>query len=208
MAGAFHTQLHGSPPSKSSGSTPAPVYTHDARTRLLSNADGAVVQSGREYLNRLVVQVSNPVRWDLCMHTMRDLGVTALIEVPPAGTLAGLAKRALPGIEIVALKTPDDLDAARDLVERHGSAQPDVDTLRRWRMLVAPAKGMFHHARRQGRRRARARDQSSGDVVTNRDEQTVVAPHGGTIVEWLVEDGDPVAPGQPLVRLHPHEVTS
>jgi [acyl-carrier-protein] S-malonyltransferase len=173
---------------------------------LLSNADGDVIQSGREYLKRLVVQVSNPVRWDLCMRTMGELGVTALIEVPPAGTLAGLAKRALPGIEIVALKTPDDIEAARDLVERHGTPSP-TSSAPTWRMLVAPAKGTFHHA-----------DVKVGDdlevaavigrVVTNRDEQSIVAPEGGTIVEWLAEEGDPVSPGQPLVRLHPHEVNS
>jgi len=205
VAGAFHTHYM-QPAVEVLGSYAKAVSTHDARTRLLSNADGAVVQSGREYLKRLVLQVSNPVRWDLCMRTMSELGVTALIEVPPAGTLAGLAKRSLPGIEIVALKTPDDIEAARDLVERHGSPSP-MSTTPSWRMLVAPAKGMFHHA-----------DVKVGDdlesgalvgrIVTNRDEQPIVAPHGGTIVEWLAEDGDPVGPGQPVVRLHPHEVNS
>ena len=202
VAGAFHTR-HMAPAVATMGGFARAIYTHDARTRLLSNADGGVVQSGREYLTRLVMQLSNPVRWDLCMQAMVDLGVTALIEVPPAGTLAGLAKRAMPGIEIVALKTPDDLDAARDLVERHGTPSP-LDTSPSWRMLVAPAKGIFHRG-----------DADVGDdlepgtkvghVKTNRDEQPVVAPHGGTVVEWLVEDGDPIAPGQPIVRLHPHE---
>ncbi|HVQ17511.1 MAG TPA: acyltransferase domain-containing protein [Actinomycetes bacterium] len=205
VAGAFHTHYM-QPAVTVLAEYARAVSTHDARTRLLSNADGVVVQSGREYLKRLVLQVSNPVRWDLCMHTMGELGVTALIEIPPAGTLAGLAKRALPGVEIVALKTPDDLEAARDLVERHGSPSP-MSATPSWRMLVAPAKGTFHQD-----------TVSVGDnlepaavvgrVVTNRDEQVVVAPHGGTIVEWLVEDGDPVAPGQPVVRLHPHEVNS
>lgn len=205
VAGAFHTHYM-QPAVTVLGEYARAVSTHDARTRLLSNADGAVVQSGREYLKRLVLQVSNPVRWDLCMHTMSELGVTALIEVPPAGTLAGLAKRSLPGIEIVAMKTPDDIDAARDLVERHGSPSP-MSTTPSWRMLVAPAKGMFHQA-----------DVKVGDdlesgavvgrVVTNRDEQLIVAPSGGTIVEWLAEEGDPVGPGQPVVRLHPHEVNS
>jgi [acyl-carrier-protein] S-malonyltransferase len=89
------------------------------RTELLSNADGAVVESGVEALWRIVDQVSRPVRWDACSATLADLGVTGLLELPPAGTLAGLAKRALPGVEIVALKTPDDLPAARALVETH-----------------------------------------------------------------------------------------
>lgn len=205
VAGAFHT-TYMQPAVQVLGNYARAISTHDARTRLLSNADGAVVQSGREYLRRLVLQVSNPVRWDLCMRTMSELGVTALIEVPPAGTLAGLAKRSLPGIEIVALKTPDDLDAARDLVDHHGSPSP-MSTTPSWRMLVAPAKGVFHHAE------VKVGDDLepgavAGRVVTNRDEQEVVAPHGGTIVEWIAEDGDPVGPGQPVVRLHPHEVNS
>jgi [acyl-carrier-protein] S-malonyltransferase len=94
---------------------------HNPRTRLLSNADGTAIQDGAEFLRRLVAQVSAPVRWDLVMATMGDLGVTAVLEVPPAGTLTGLVRRALPGVETVALKTPDDLEAARDLVSRHGS---------------------------------------------------------------------------------------
>lgn len=201
VAGAFHT-THMAPAVTTLAGYAKAISTHDARTRVLSNADGQVVQSGREYLARLVAQVSNPVRWDLCMQSMVDLGVTALIEVPPAGTLAGLAKRAIPDIEIVALKTPDDIDAARDLVARHGTPSP-LDSSPTWRMLVAPAKGIFHRI-----------DASVGDelepgtrvghVATNRDEQEVVAPHGGVVVEWLVEDGDPVSPGQPVVRLHPH----
>jgi [acyl-carrier-protein] S-malonyltransferase len=201
VAGAFHTK-HMAPAVDTLAGYAKAISTHDARTRILSNADGMVVQSGRDYLARLVMQVSNPVRWDLCMQSMVDLGVTALIEVPPAGTLAGLAKRAIPGIEIIALKTPDDLEAARDLVARHGTQSP-MDASPTWRMLVAPAKGMFHRVD------AVAGDELEpgalvGHVKTNRDEQAVVAPHGGVVVEWLVEDGDPVSPGQPVVRLHPH----
>ena len=56
------------------------------------------------------------------MQTFADLGVTGLIEIPPAGTLAGLAKRALPGVEVLALKTPDDLEQARRMVREHGGA--------------------------------------------------------------------------------------
>jgi [acyl-carrier-protein] S-malonyltransferase len=205
VAGAFHTR-HMAPAVSTLGGFARAIYTHDARTQLLSNADGGVVQSGREYLARLVQQVSNPVRWDLCMQTMVDLGVTALIEVPPAGTLAGLAKRAMPGVEVVALKTPDDLEAARDLVERHGTPS-HLDTSPSWRMLVAPAKGVFHRGD-AGVGDDLAPGAEVGRVSTNRDEQSVLAPHGGAIVEWLVEDGDPIAPGQPIVRLHPHEGTA
>ena len=73
-------------------------------------------------LERLVGQVANPVRWDLCMETFKELGVTALLEVCPGGTLTGLAKRALPGVKTLALKTPDDLDAARELIAEHANA--------------------------------------------------------------------------------------
>jgi [acyl-carrier-protein] S-malonyltransferase len=88
---------------------------------LLSNRDGARVDSGHKVLGRLVHQVSNPVRWDLCMQTFRDLGVTGLIEIPPAGTLTNLAKRNLPGVEVLAVKTPDDLEQARRMVREHGA---------------------------------------------------------------------------------------
>ncbi|MDI2129243.1 ACP S-malonyltransferase [Yinghuangia seranimata] len=119
VAGAFHTH-HMAPAVDRLGELVRGVTVRDPRTPYISNTDGAVLRDGREIVKRLVSQVSNPVRWDLCMETMRELGVTAIIEVPPAGTLTGLAKRALPGVETLALKTPDDLDAARALVEKHG----------------------------------------------------------------------------------------
>jgi hypothetical protein len=83
---------------------------------LLSDADGAAVTTGKEWLERIIAQVAAPVRWDLCTQTMADLGVTAIIELPPAGTLTGLARRALPGVAQLAIKTPDQLDAARELI--------------------------------------------------------------------------------------------
>jgi [acyl-carrier-protein] S-malonyltransferase len=100
------------------------VSTRDPQVQLLSNRDGTVVADGREFLTRLVTQVSSPVRWDLCQQTFADLGVTGVLELPPAGTLANLARRALPGVDTLALKTPDDLDAARDFVERHAAPSP------------------------------------------------------------------------------------
>ena len=200
VAGAFHTE-HMAPAVDTLARYARAISVHDPRTSLISNRDGAVVQQGKDVLSRIVTQVSNPVRWDLCMRTMGELGVTGVIEVPPAGTLTNLIKRALPGVETVALKTPADLDAARDLVARHGTPAPQDDSPS-WRMLVAPSKGTVRIA-----------DLPIGTIlepgspvatlVTLRDEQPVVAPHGGTVVEWLVEDGDPVSPGQPLVRLHP-----
>jgi [acyl-carrier-protein] S-malonyltransferase len=204
VAGAFHTQ-HMQPAVATLGKYAKAVSTHDPRTRLISNADGQVVHDGREVLKRIVTQISNPVRWDLCMETMRELGVTGVIELPPAGTLTGLIKRALPDVETVALKTPDDLEAARDLVARHGRPSSS-DNQPTWRMLVAPAKGLFTRGKQEVDDVLAAGD-IIGTVVTSRDEQPVPAPHGGTVIEWLVEDGDPVSPGQPLVRLHPEGVS-
>ncbi|MCZ4098239.1 ACP S-malonyltransferase [Streptomyces sp. SID13666] len=123
VAGAFHT--HHMAPAVSALEALVPgVTVHDPGIRYVSNADGQVVGSGDEIVRRLVQQVSNPVRWDLCMETFKELGVTAIIEMAPAGTLVGLAKRALPGVKTLALKTPDDIDAARAIVAEHGD--PDA----------------------------------------------------------------------------------
>ncbi|RCV54584.1 ACP S-malonyltransferase [Marinitenerispora sediminis] len=123
VAGAFHTH-HMAPAVERVRAVAERTAAADPRTRLLSNRDGAVVASGREYLDRLVSQISSPVRWDACTRTLADLGVTAVIELPPAGTLVGLAKRALRGVELLAVKTPDDLDRARDLVKEHAGLPP------------------------------------------------------------------------------------
>ena len=201
VAGAFHTS-HMAPAVHTLAGLARSIYVHDTRMRLLSNADGAVVHSGREVLTRLVTQVSSPVRWDLCMNTMADLGVTALIELVPGGTLTGLAKRGLPGIETLALNTPDDLEAAWDLIDRHKTMSPTAQSPT-WRLLVSPSKGTFKLAIDSESGDALTAGAPIGSVVNLRDEQKILAPHGGTIVEWLVEDGDPVSPGQPIVRLHP-----
>ncbi len=117
VAGAFHTDAMR--PAQATLSDLAPgVPVADPGGTLLSNADGAVVGSGSELLDRLVAQVAAPVRWDACMSAMADAGVTAVLELAPGGTLTGLVKRALKGVETVALRGPDDLEAARLLVKR------------------------------------------------------------------------------------------
>lgn len=201
VAGAFHT-AHMEPAVGVLGRISNAITTHDPRIRLISNADGAVVHDGRDVLRRLVNQVSRPVRWDLCMQTMADLGVTAVIEIPPAGTLTGLIKRAIPGVETLALKSPDDLHEAWRMVQEHGT-QSVLETSPTWRLLVAPAKGTFRLATTAAVGGELGLDALIGSVDTLRDSSPVVAPHGGIVVEWLVHDGDPVSPGQPLVRLHP-----
>jgi [acyl-carrier-protein] S-malonyltransferase len=201
VAGAFHTE-HMGPAVGHLATLARSVSTHDPRTPWISNRDGQVIQDGREILKRIVGQIAQPVRWDLCMETMSDLGVTGLLEMPPAGTLAGIAKRALPGVETFALKTPDQLDAARAFCAKHGEASV-IDTTPTWLMVVSPSKGTFHRSEQAGQATVLEPGAALGDVASSRDRTEVRAPHGGQVVEWLVEDGDLVSPGQPLVRLHP-----
>jgi [acyl-carrier-protein] S-malonyltransferase len=115
VAGAFHT-AHMAPAVEAFTASASGTAASDPAITLLSNRDGGIVTSGNDWLRRIVGQVAAPVRWDLCMETMRSLGVTTLIELPPAGTLTGLAKRALRGVQLLAVKTPDALDDARLLV--------------------------------------------------------------------------------------------
>lgn len=199
VAGAFHTQ-HMAPAVDELARLSRAVSTHDARVPIVSNVDGEVIHSGTEVLRRIVSQVSNPVRWDLCMETLRDLGVTGIIEVPPAGALTGLAKRGLKGVEVLALKTPDDLDKAHRMVAEHGSSRQASEPT--WRLVTAPVKGMVAIAASEA-----GTSVAAGDVIARisslRDTREVRADHAGSVVEWLVEDGDPVSPGQPLLRMHP-----
>lgn len=201
VAGAFHTPFMASAQERLDavvrGMTP-----HDARLPLVSNKDGHVVHAGDAIVARLVSQVTSPVRWDLTMATLVDMGVTGVIELPPAGTLVGLMKRGMPGVETLALKSPDDLDAARRMVREHGEGQERFDPA--WRLVVAPAKGTITRAELSDGDIVTAGD-AIGQIVTARDTYPVIAPHGGRVIEWLVEQDDPVAPGQPLVRLHPEE---
>ncbi|QEU94590.1 ACP S-malonyltransferase [Streptomyces kanamyceticus] len=118
VAGAFHTE-HMAPAVAKLEEAAGDLTVADPRLTYVSNRDGKVVADGTEVISRLVGQVANPVRWDLCMDTFQELGVTALIEVCPGGTLTGLAKRALKGVKTLAVKTPDDLDAARTLVAEY-----------------------------------------------------------------------------------------
>ena len=201
VAGAFHTD-HMAPAVGHLAALARSVSVHDPRTRVISNADGQVVHSGREVLDRIVRQIANPVRWDLCLETMTDLGVTGILEMPPAGTLTGIAKRALKGVETFALKTPDDLDGARAFCEKHGEPS-QIETSPTWRMVVSPAKGTFHRDVEAADRDVLPAGAAIGTVASLRDRVGVTSAHGGQVVEWLVEDGDPVAPGQPLLRLHP-----
>jgi len=198
VAGAFHTSFMSSARKRLADiAAAAPVI--DPRTRVVSNADGAIVSDGRDLLRRLVEQVAAPVRWDACLDTLAARDIQAVVELPPAGTLSALIKRALPGVETLKLRGPQDLDAARALLELHGSGT--TAHAPSWRVVVAPSAGTLTLA-------AVVLDSVSPGVCIARLESRsgvidVVSPHGGVLVEWLASDGDPVKPGQPLARMHP-----
>jgi [acyl-carrier-protein] S-malonyltransferase len=215
VAGAFHTK-HMAPAVEALERAAAETMVKDPAITLLSNADGRVVTSGPNWVERIVNQVANPVRWDKCMETMSDIGVTAMIELLPGGTLTGMAKRSLPGVELLALKTPDQLATARELVGAHATATngyqaASVGSPAEWKIVVAPGGGTF----RSGAEEAAAVATSAGGcvsagavlgrVVARGGERPVTAQFDAVLVEWLVEDGDPVSEGQPLVRLEPKE---
>jgi [acyl-carrier-protein] S-malonyltransferase len=217
VAGAFHT-VHMAPAVEALAAAAAQVPVSDQGLPVLTNRDGARAGSGADWLERIVTQVSAPVRWDLCMQSMAGLGVTAMIELPPAGTLTGLARRGLPGVKLLALKTPAELDAARAMLAEHADADADWHTPE-WRLLVAPAAGTFRAPAELAAAAAGSAVPagsyavSAGSAVPAGAELGQVEIRGGshavtpafpaTIIEWLVEDGDPVSAGQPLVRLQP-----
>ena len=119
VAGAFHTSFMESAV-EPMRTLAAKISVSDSSVGVLSNKDGAVLTSGREILDRIVQQIANPVRWDLCMQTLADQGVTGVIEVAPAGTLVGLIKRAVPAVAQLALKSPVELEAATSFAVTHG----------------------------------------------------------------------------------------
>ncbi|SBT49057.1 acyltransferase domain-containing protein [Micromonospora narathiwatensis] len=205
VAGAFHTPYM-APAEAALAAVAAGITPADPARILLSNLDGSAVNHGREMVQRLVRQVTAPVRWDLCMRTLADLGVTGVIELPPAGTLAGLVKRELKGEgapEIVTLKTPDDLPAARDLIARHSGLSGHEPVIQ-FRVVVAPAAGTFEPLAELAEGVDLHAGQVIGHVATRQGPVEVTAHGSGLLTEWLAHHDDPVAPGQPLARIGGH----
>lgn len=118
VAGAFHTRYM-QPAQQVLREYAAELSVTNPEITLWSNQQGQVVSSGDEFIDLMVSQVSAPVRWDRCMESMLKSGVTALIELSPAGTLVGLAKRAMPGVETLAVKTPENIEQALSLIDKH-----------------------------------------------------------------------------------------
>ena len=199
VAGAFHTHFM-APAEQALAGYAASLTAGDPRPILLSNADGRAVETGADLIARLVRQVTLPVRWDLCLRACADLGVTAAVELAPGGTLTGIAKRELPGVELLAIKSPADLAPARELIASraaHGQGEHLLD----FRMVVTPVKGVFTRAGDLHEGAALARGTRLGTVRTNRDEHPIVAPEAGVLVEWLRSDDDIVPAGLPLARI-------
>jgi [acyl-carrier-protein] S-malonyltransferase len=199
VAGAFHTPYMA--PAEAALAKVASGINAGTPTRiLLSNLDGTSVEHGPTMLQRLVRQVTAPVRWDLCMANLASLGVTAVIELAPAGTLAGLVRRTLTGVEIITVNTPDDLAGARDAIARHGGA-PTHEPHPQFRVVVATAAGTFSPSEDLAEGAAVRRGQVIGAVQTRQGPVEVSAHNNGVLAEWLAHTDDPVAPGQPLARI-------
>lgn len=120
VAGAFHT-AHMQPAVGTLNELAHSITAKAPAATLLSNFDGQPVADGQANLDSLVAQVSRPVRWDLCMETLAEAGVTGLLELAPAGTLVGLARRGLKGVKTMAVKSPADLEAAKAFIAEHAS---------------------------------------------------------------------------------------
>jgi [acyl-carrier-protein] S-malonyltransferase len=202
VAGAFHTDYMAPARAELEGLVGG-VQPAEPSRLLLSNADGHAVDTGAETLTRLVSQVTSPVRFDACLATMRELGVTAVLELPPAGALAGLAKREWKGadIEILALSSPADLDRARELIAaERGRAQAEHQP--DWRVVVSPVRGTVSPAE-VAEGTAVPAGTPLGRIRSRREEVDVSAGYDGVLVEWLVHEGDLVDAGDPIARLYP-----
>jgi [acyl-carrier-protein] S-malonyltransferase len=202
VAGAFHTDYMASAREQLQGLIGGLRPAQPSRL-LLSNADGHAVDTGTEAVSRLVSQVTSPVRFDSCLATMRELGVTAVIELPPAGALAGLAKREWKGadIEILALTGPGNLDRARELIEAE-RGRTEAEYLPDWRVVVSPVRGTVSPAEIAEGSRLPA-GSPLGSIRSRREEVNVSAAYDGVLAEWLVQDGDLVDAGDPIARLYP-----
>lgn len=200
VAGAFHTE-HMKPAQDALAGFADGVTAHDPSRLLLTNSDGTAVETGRGTVRRLVAQLTAPVRFDSCLNAMRDIGIRGVIELAPAGVLAGLAKRELKGVPIVAVKSPDDLGAAREMLYQQ-AGKTEAEHRPDWRMVVAPVRGTVRPAEV-----VEGADISAGTplgVVTSRREEVhLSAGYDGVLAEWLVQDGDLVDAGDPVARLYP-----
>lgn len=200
VAGAFHTPLmQTAQDALTTDRIGAP--TGSLRHPIVSNADGDEVSSPAVLHERLLAQITAPVRFDRCVETLSTLGVTATIELAPGGVLTAIIRRALPDVSTVALRAPDDLDEARKLISAYSDDVGDVLSVG-WRIVVAPASGTLLRSGHLDGSAVHPSGQLA--LVTQRTGSVSVAsPVRGELLEWLVEDGDPVHEGQPVARIAP-----
>ena len=118
VAGAFHSQFMKSAESELEKEF-AQLEVTDSNSSFISNKDGQIVKESSELKNRLITQITSPVRWDLCQAKMVELGVTGMLELAPAGVLTGIAKREMPGVELFAIKSPEDIPGAQSFIDKH-----------------------------------------------------------------------------------------
>ena len=118
VAGAFHSQFMKSAESELEKEF-AQVEVANSNSSFISNKDGQIVKDSSEMKNRLITQITSPVRWDLCQAKMIELGVTGMLELAPAGVLTGIAKREMPGVELFAIKSPEDIPGAQAFIDKH-----------------------------------------------------------------------------------------
>ena len=118
VAGAFHSQFMKSAESEVEKEF-ANVELNNPSNCFVSNKDGSIVLEPQELKSRLISQITSPVRWDLCQAKMIELGVTGMLELAPGGVLTGIAKREMPGVDLFSLKSPEDIDSARDFIDKH-----------------------------------------------------------------------------------------
>lgn len=118
VAGAFHSQFMKFAESELEKEF-AQVEVTDSISIFISNKDGQIVKDSSELKNRLITQITSPVRWDLCQAKMIELGVTGMLELAPAGVLTGIAKREMPGVELFAIKSPEDIPGAQAFIDKH-----------------------------------------------------------------------------------------
>ena len=118
VAGAFHSQFMKSAESELEKEF-AQAEVTDSSSIFISNKDGQIVKDSPDLKNRLITQITSPVRWDLCQAKMIELGVTGMLELAPAGVLTGIAKREMPGVELFAIKSPEDIPGAQAFIDKH-----------------------------------------------------------------------------------------
>ncbi|MGA0083427.1 MAG: ACP S-malonyltransferase, partial [Candidatus Nanopelagicales bacterium] len=118
VSGAFHTPYMQKAKEKFISEIENETFSN-ANYKLLSNFDGELITDGNDLKNKLSNQLTNSVRWDLCQESMLKLGVTGLLEVAPGGVLSGIAKKAMPQVEIMTIKTPDDIENANSFIIKH-----------------------------------------------------------------------------------------